>query len=201
MPYSPGVPEEPTPTKVDLRSRLREIAAGISRAQAEQSSRLVCGRLAGWGPFVAARTVAMFLPIQGEVDLRALGEAAIAQGKCVCLPRIDWATKRMAMASVPALSGCLVAGRHGILEPPPDAPEMAVREIDLILVPGLGFDLSGRRIGRGAGFYDRFLADPELAAATCGVCFEAQIVPRIPTDTWDIPVKAVATEGRLIVVP
>jgi 5-formyltetrahydrofolate cyclo-ligase len=94
------------------------------------------------------------------------------------------------------------------------APEFPIRRLDLVLVPGLAFDPAGNRLGRGAGFYDRFLAELRRAedaggegasggcgrAVVCGVCFESQVVPAVPAESWDVPVKAIATEGRLIVL-
>ena len=91
-----------------------------------------------------------------------------------------------------------MAGRYGILEPPAGTREIPISNLDLVLVPGLAFDTAGHRLGRGAGFYDRFLADPNLRAVTCGVGFEAQLLDNVPIDQWDIPLQAVATERRLV---
>src|SRR5690606_18813616 len=98
--------------------------------------------------------------------------------------------------------GSLPAGRFGVRAPSPQARAVPLAEIDLILVPGLAFDTEGNRLGRGAGFYDRFLATREGAAPpACGVCFEAQLVDRIPTEPWDVPMNAVVTERRLVTLP
>jgi 5-formyltetrahydrofolate cyclo-ligase len=73
-----------------------------------------------------------------------------------------------------------------------------ISDLDLIVVPGLAFDSTGQRLGRGAGFYDRFLANPTLRAFTCGVGFEVQLLDNLPIDRWDMPLHAIATERRLL---
>ncbi len=95
----------------------------------------------------------------------------------------------------------LVTHRHGIMEPPEDAPTVPVEELDLILVPGVAFDEKCRRLGRGGGFYDRFLATVPPLVKTCGVAFEAQMVRSVPMDRHDRALDAVITESRLILRP
>ena len=71
-------------------------------------------------------------------------------------------------------------------------------EIDLVLVPGLAFDAAGGRLGRGGGFYDRFLATLGPAAARVGVAFDAQILPEVPTDGLDARMSCVVTDARVM---
>lgn len=85
----------------------------------------------------------------------------------------------------------LRAGYRGIMEPYADAPEINPSEVDFALVPGVAFDMKGGRLGRGKGFYDRFL--PRLGCPTAGVAFRAQIVDSVPTDPWDVPLSMVLT--------
>jgi 5-formyltetrahydrofolate cyclo-ligase len=67
-----------------------------------------------------------------------------------------------------------------------------------VIVPGLAFDSRGRRLGRGGGFYDRFLSQPDLTAVTCGVALEAQILEDLPREPHDVPVDLLITEERTI---
>jgi len=90
----------------------------------------------------------------------------------------------------------LVPGAFGIMEPagkkvPPD-------EIDFVVVPGLAFDLEGNRLGRGKGYYDRFLRKLKPDAFLCGVAFECQVLEEVPHADEDIPVNALVTEKRLL---
>jgi 5-formyltetrahydrofolate cyclo-ligase len=71
-------------------------------------------------------------------------------------------------------------------------------KIDLIVTPGLAFDARGSRLGRGGGFYDRFLAEPQLVAARVGIALDEQIVDAVPTDSWDVSMHAVVTDTRTV---
>lgn len=94
----------------------------------------------------------------------------------------------------------LTSGAFDIWEPLP-VPErlVAAARFDVVLVPGLAFDLVGGRLGRGAGFYDRFLADVSPKTRLVGVAFDEQIVEKTPRDAFDLPVDALATPERLVV--
>jgi len=84
----------------------------------------------------------------------------------------------------------------GVREPIAGKP-IPVDFLDLVIVPGLGFTRTGQRIGRGMGFYDRFLATPEFIGISCGMAFEEQIVPDLPVLDHDIPLNMLATEGSV----
>ena len=81
----------------------------------------------------------------------------------------------------------------GVREPIAGKP-IPVDFIDIVIVPGLGFTRSGFRIGRGMGFYDRFLATPEFIGISCGMAFEEQIVPELPVLDHDVPLNMLVTE-------
>jgi 5-formyltetrahydrofolate cyclo-ligase len=97
----------------------------------------------------------------------------------------------------------LELGRFGILEPKQNIrnnPQYHVipEQLDVVIVPGLAFDRSGNRLGRGRGYYDRFLSQFTSKTLLIGLAFECQIVEQIPVDTWDFPVSVVITENRII---
>lgn len=97
----------------------------------------------------------------------------------------------------------LMLGQFGILEPKPSIREdtgrqVSFKKIDCVLVPGLAFDPNGNRLGRGKGYYDRFLLQLPAETLTIGLAYDNQIVDSVPTDPWDKPVKAVVTESRVI---
>jgi 5-formyltetrahydrofolate cyclo-ligase len=72
-------------------------------------------------------------------------------------------------------------------------------DLDLVVVPGLGFDEAGGRLGRGGGFYDRFLARPGLKAWKVGVGLDEQVVGPVPRDAWDVGLDALVTPTRTLV--
>jgi 5-formyltetrahydrofolate cyclo-ligase len=103
----------------------------------------------------------------------------------------------MGGASVADWARDLVPGKHGIGQPSPDCPDLPPEQVDVILVPGIAFDSTCARLGRGAGFYDRFLADPRVRAVKIGVAFDEQIVDAVPMDRWDVRLDAVVTPTRV----
>ena len=184
--------------KFQVRAIAKARLGGVTPQDAAAWSKAVCDHIMAWQAFERARTLMLFMPLAGEVDLRSLREEAIRLGKVVCLPRTDWQSRALNPVSVPSLGPGLVAARHGLLEPPAAAMALPISDLDLIVVPGLAFDSTGQRLGRGAGFYDRFLANPILRAFTCGVGFEVQLLDNLPIDRWDMPLHAIATERRLL---
>ena len=97
----------------------------------------------------------------------------------------------------------LVPLTYGILEPPRKAQLLesniiSPEEIDLLFVPGIAFDLSGRRLGRGAGFYDRYLPQLRRDAFIVGIAYEEQLVDEAPVDAYDHPVHALVTPQRVL---
>jgi 5-formyltetrahydrofolate cyclo-ligase len=185
--------------KKAARARLRQAAATVESPR--HSGSAIFARLINWATFTEARTVMMYFSMSSwEPDLFAAGSQALLDlGVRVCLPRVNWEAGTMEACQVRG-TGDLVRGR--LIEPKPEAPIVPITELDVILVPGLGFDVSGGRLGRGGGFYDRFLsgiAGPGgRAEKACGIAFEAQVVERVPMGPMDIRMGAVATEARLI---
>lgn len=182
--------------KSQMRARARAALAAVRPQDAEAWSSDLCRRLADAPEYKRARTILAFLPIPGEPDLSPACRKAVGEGKRLCLTRLDWERGTLTPAIVRSVDRGLVTGRYGIREPGTDAPHIPPNEIDLVLVPGLAFDESGRRLGRGAGYYDRFLTP--LSVATIGVAFELQLVPEVPTGPGDAPVGAIVTERRFI---
>ncbi len=169
-------------TRALVRARLRE----LSRTDGLRESAQICARLAPW---VREGVVAAFAPMPEEVQLWPLLEAVAASGRLV-LPRVDGDALRM--HRVPHLDG-LRSGPLRLREPPPHATMVDPSFIDVILVPGLAFDAAGNRLGRGRGFYDRLLAVLPPTVPRIGVAYACQIVDRVPTERYDVPMTTVVT--------
>jgi 5-formyltetrahydrofolate cyclo-ligase len=84
----------------------------------------------------------------------------------------------------------------GLRQPAAGTP-IPVSLIDLVIVPGLGFDAHGNRLGRGRGFYDRFLANPEFHGVACALALEQQLIPELPVDPLDRPVDLLVTDAEV----
>jgi 5-formyltetrahydrofolate cyclo-ligase len=179
------------------RDELKASLAAI-RPQIGSISHAVCTQVGAQPWWIEARTVMLFAPMHGEIDLGGLAGTALASGKRVCVPRVDWVHRVMTPVALVQWPGDLVTGRHGVPEPREGLAAIEPSELDVILAPGLGFDLSGRRLGRGAGFYDRFLRSPGLRAVVAGVCPEATLRDVIPAGATDVPVRFLVTERRVV---
>ena len=102
----------------------------------------------------------------------------------------------MLPVEIRSLTDDLVATEMGMREPVSGIP-FPISLIDLVIVPGLGFDEFGNRLGRGRGFYDRFLAHPEFRGVSCAMAFEAQMTPAVPVGPLDRHVNMLVTEDKV----
>jgi 5-formyltetrahydrofolate cyclo-ligase len=182
--------------KQALRAGMKARLSALPPAEAASASARIRDRVIASDLFTRASVIMLFSPLPGEVDLRPIATQAHRLGKHICLPISDWAARKI----VPVRGDMdrLVSGRYGLMEPHPDAPAAPVSGIGLVLVPGLAFDLAGHRLGRGAGMFDRFLADPALRAITCAVAFDLQVVDSVPAAAHDIPIQWIVTPTRLV---
>lgn len=193
----------PANAKAALRAAMRERLGAVPPDDIQRLSAAVCRRIAASGFYAAAETVLMYLPIAQEVDLTPLALRCFQDGKTVCVPRMDWASRHMRAVEIRSLEDEFEQRNCGVREPV-SGRAIPVDEIDLVLAPGLAFDTAGRRLGRGGGFYDRFLAQPTLRSAgtkICGVAFDSQIVDRVPVEPHDAPLGVIVTDRRLICAP
>ncbi|MFO8042657.1 MAG: 5-formyltetrahydrofolate cyclo-ligase [Alkalispirochaeta sp.] len=148
-------------------------------------------------PFwAAAQTVMGYVALDDEVDLQAVFRTAHREGKSIALPRIETHSESMEFRVVHEYPVGLERNRRGFLQPTPAAPPISAASGTLVLVPGRVFDRSGFRIGRGGGFYDRFLAHLPPGVITVGVGYANQLVPSVPHNASDVPVQIVVTDNE-----
>lgn len=112
----------------------------------------------------------------------------------MALPRFDQDKGIYSACVVRDLSQDLVTGLHGIREPGSACQKHPLNLLDLVLVPGVAFDLTGRRLGRGAGHYDRLLTG--VCGTTCGIAFDEQISGELPVEPHDVFVDCILTPTR-----
>lgn len=145
-----------------------------------------------------ARVMLIYASLADEVPTDGIAEEARRRGIEVVYPRCLVPESRMSLHSVGSPADLVEGGFFGIREPAPHCPAIEITAIDLALVPGLGWDRRGNRLGRGAGFYDRLFADPDWRALRCGLFFAIQEFPSIPPDPWDSLLDAVVTEMAIM---
>jgi 5-formyltetrahydrofolate cyclo-ligase len=185
-------------SKKALRAAIFLQLMGLNAVARAEKGAAAVKRLVESPEFARAGTMLLYDSFGTEVSTHELMALCLAGGKVLCLPRTSRATRAMTPHVVRDLDVDLEPTRLGFREPAAECPTVPVEQLDLVLTPGLGFDLHGNRLGRGVGYYDRFLAQSQLKAALCALAFECQIVPEIPHDRHDKPVQVVFTEDRVI---
>ena len=174
--------------KQSLRREAKQTLAELPGLRSQTAGMAVLGHLAMWIDWHRAKTVAAYCSLPSEPHVLS----PWPEGKTVLLPRIEGDRLELHRVSGP---GDLVEGEFGIFQPRPDSPRVEP-EADFILVPGLAFDPAGGRLGRGGGFYDRFLAG--FQGVKVGVCFPELVVDEIPMEAHDIRMDFVATSEGII---
>jgi 5-formyltetrahydrofolate cyclo-ligase len=180
--------------KSALRKQLREKLAAMSDEARHHQSIVACNFVAATPEFAAARVIMLYLSTPTEVDTTPLALKAWQQGKTVVVPKVSWDQRRMLPVEINSLNDHMTTSGPGVREPVSGKP-VPVDFIDMVVVPGLGFNEKGYRIGRGMGFYDRFLAQNEFIGISCGLAFDQQIVAgEFPILAHDIPLSMLVTD-------
>lgn len=181
--------------KAALRRRLRSTLRSMPPDEVRRRSAAACANVIASEEYQQAEIVMLFFSLSTEVDTTAIVLDCWMHDKRVVAPQVSYEIRRMIPVEINSF-GELEADDRGVRQPvggtliPPTL-------IDLVLVPGLGFDRKGQRIGRGGGFYDRFLHNPAMKAVTCGLAFEDQFVDDVPTDHLDQSVQMLITDAHV----
>ena len=196
--------EHPT-DKSALRGALAARRASIPPIERAEISCAVTDRLTALPAWQNAPVVCGYMSARGELDLTPLWQAAVAAGKTFALPVTVTGARegRMIFRATPDFCPTrLITARFGISEPPddPDFPVLSPEDLRgaLMIVPGLGFDRDGYRVGYGGGYYDRYLADlheRDVSIFTVGLCPATCRVDKLPHEAHDYPVHLVIDEA------
>lgn len=183
-----------------LRRKLRHARRQLTPAQQRLAAHRLYRQLAQHPRFRRARHIALYLPNDGEIDPRLLLQAAQRRGKATYLPVLNpWPRTRMVFQRIEP-GEQQRRNRFGILEPViRTARQRRVWALDLLLMPLVGFDGKGGRLGMGGGFYDRSLAYRAMRKKShkptlLGLAHECQRVDRLPLESWDVALQATVTD-------
>lgn len=172
--------------KTALRQKIRQQKRAMTPEEIEQASARLCQLFFETEAYQKAKTVYSYLPYNQEVRTVPILERAVADGKAVAVPKVYGDTMRFIYITSMDQTA---PSSMGIPEPVADEP-VANDPTALVLMPGLAFDKEGHRIGYGGGFYDKFLA-AEPNHPTVALCYAFQVVDRLETEEFDIPVDCV----------
>lgn len=191
--HAPALDQEKKRLRVLLRSRRRSLLS----ADVKEKSQHIFEQLCAFDPFQKAQTIACYSANENEVLTAAIWQGANTQGKAVYYPRITGDTADLEF--VRRYPGeRLVPGTFGILIPPGENLLNGEQRADVVLVPGVGFDRQGHRLGRGRGYYDRALRGVLAGALRVALSYEFQLMPEIPVGPQDEAVDYIITETGLI---
>jgi 5-formyltetrahydrofolate cyclo-ligase len=164
--------------------------AGIDR---EAKSQLIGNKLVELEAFKRAKTVLFYASLPGEVNTFAMITKAFELKKHICLPHVVENQRKMIPTLTKTLDG-LENGIYGIAQPRYDESlAVDLKDIDAVIVPGLAFDKANNRLGRGVGYYDRFLCQLSPHTATIGLAFDFQLLESLPTEEHDVPLSVIIT--------
>ncbi|MDR1390087.1 MAG: 5-formyltetrahydrofolate cyclo-ligase [Treponema sp.] len=184
--------------KDTLRRQHVSILKTLDSFDAERAGRSAARLLTALLQWNDCPALLCFLSIKGEIDTSAIIAAAFTGGKSVFAPRVEGS--RLCFYKLDTTKD-LRRGAFGVREPAAAAkylPEPGVKP--LVLCPGLAFDAAGGRLGRGRGYYDRFLAGAERAFTAIGVCLDCQLVKKVPLAAHDYRMDYILTPAKLITV-
>lgn len=165
--------------KREIRVQVRHRIASLSEEQREQASHLIFEQVASLPDFVGARVVALFSSLPDEPCSQQFLQEWHGR-KRIVLPRVEGDVMNFYDYSPKQMQ----SGAFGIDEPQGDTP-CPPEDIELMVVPGVAFTLDGKRMGRGKGFYDKYLSQSGFRATTVGVCFAVQMVDALPDEPHD----------------
>ena len=177
-----------------LRAAIRQQLQHMDVAERQTFSAAICRAIIDHAAYREARVIFCYAAMENEADPAQMIRHALAHGKRVVYPVCK--ADGVMDAWEPMDKAAWRVGKHGIWEPDAArAVKVLPEEPDLSIVPGLAFDECGGRLGHGAGYYDRYFA---FAPHTyrLGICFECQMVQKLPTEQHDVSMNGIVTETQ-----
>ena len=176
-----------------MRARLRALSPTDVRAK----SAAIWERLAALPVLADAKWLMVYVSKGNEVGTHGLIQQLLAMERRVCVPQFDEATQRYVASELRDFQKELVEGKFRILEPKPEAVRpVTVDDVQALLVPGLAFDETGNRLGRGMGFFDAFLRGAR--GAKIALAYDFQMLKEVPREPHDVRVDFIVTETRTL---
>jgi len=193
-------PDYSVMNKEEIRRKILKKRLSLSPEDIRDKSRQVFLNLTETVEYRNSQNIMFYVATRSEVQTEEMIKMSIKMGKNIFVPIILPECINLTPSKIFDFDTELEKGKKGIFEPKKEYYRLFPPEnIDLIIVPGIAFDLSRNRIGRGFGYYDNFLRKVRSSAKIIALAFEMQIVKKIITDKNDIPVHKIITEKRIII--
>ena len=176
--------------KHKIRHEIRHKIKACSELEKSRTSDIIKARLFNEEEFKKAKVVMFYVSLKDEVDTISMIDEAVKAGTRVCVPVILREDNRLIAGEIKDRAKDLERQHFGIFQPKAGhVREVPLENIDLVIVPGVAFDKYNMRLGRGHGYYDRFLSSLPDRTTTIGLAFDFQVVDNLPKDSHDIPVS------------
>ena len=183
--------------KSELRKSILANRNNQSKQEIKEKSSLIKKRLFQIEEYQHAHTVLFYVSFGSEVDTHEMITQSINQRKQVIIPKTDTKNNNLFLYEYTSIHD-LRPGTYGVLEPYSNLSNcISCNEVELVIVPGVVFDVKGNRIGYGKGYYDSLLSTMKLIKKI-GLAFELQIIDEIPAEKHDIKLDSIITEQRII---
>jgi 5-formyltetrahydrofolate cyclo-ligase len=183
--------------KKSLREQFLTKRKELSKSEVKKKSPQIQHRLFSLMRYRTAKNILFYVSIDNEVDTHDMIKESLARGKTVLVPKTDTTKKTCCISNLLSWDE-LSPGAYSILEPRQECiREVPISSVELIIVPGVAFDLHGNRLGHGGGYYDRLLKTA-IKAHSIGLAFEFQILKSLPVEEHDEKVEMIVTEDRII---
>ena len=184
--------------KKEIRNEILKIRDQIPLDIRAQKDLHIRGTLSTLPEFLSAKTVLFYASFRSEVETLSLIRESLAMGKKVLLPKVDIKNSVLTLYEIKNMNE-LSPGYMGIPEPNlPDERCAVIDDADLAIIPGAAFDLSGNRLGYGAGYYDGLLSQRTRNIQIIALAYDEQLVESIPAEKHDVRVDMIVTDKRVI---
>jgi 5-formyltetrahydrofolate cyclo-ligase len=185
--------------KKQIRSRMLYHRRQTSPEEILAKSRDIRKHLESMEEYQQAQRIVFYVSLPKEVDTHEIIQATLKKGKQVAVPVTDRWGRNLVLSELKDFKAELARSTYGVLEPKPQFYRyFEVKNIDLVIMPGVAFDRRGHRLGFGGGYYDSFLKKVPATVPRIALAFDFQIMEELPRDIWDKKVHQIITEKEII---
>jgi len=185
--------------KKSIRREIQLKRSALPIAKKEKKSREIFDKLLRTNDFIHSKNIMFYVATKSEVQTEKMIKKSLEMGKNVFIPIMVSASNNLDISLLIDFDKELKKNNQGILEPKEEFKRIySPKKLDLVILPGVAFDFQGNRIGRGKGYYDRFLRGVHPSTVKIALAYELQIVGNISVDINDILVNKIITEDRII---
>lgn len=173
----------------------------MTKEEIDDFSSIIINKLKKLPIYKMSKSVMLYLSFENEIDSTEIIENCLKEGKRVIVPFCDNSDMSITPTEIKDMNTDLHVSKMGYIQPKKESlSPVDIKDIDLIIIPGIAFDRKGYRVGFGAGYYDRFLDKVNFKIPTIGLAYDFQIIDSfIEIEDYDIPIDYVLTEERIIV--